>query len=71
MLKDDFDFSSVDFASALSKVKGGPLQVLLMGSAAELSGPKTKTVFLEDLPPEEAAKVQEPSGLDNLGNTCT
>ena len=70
MLKDDFDFSSVDFASALSKVKGGPLQVLLMGSAAELSGPKTKTVFLEDLPPEEAAKVQEPSGLDNLGNTC-
>lgn len=69
-MKDDFDFSSVDFSSALSKVKGGPLQVLLMGSAAELSGPKTKTVFLEDLPPEEAAKVHEPSGLDNLGNTC-
>ena len=41
-----------------------------MGSAAELTGPKTKTVFLEDLPPEEVAKVQEPSGLQNLGNTC-
>lgn len=41
-----------------------------MGSATELTGPKTKTVFLEDLPPEEVAKVQEPSGLENLGNTC-
>jgi len=57
-------------ASALSKMKGGPLHLLLMGSAAELTGPKTKTVFLEDLPPEEIAKVQEPSGLENLGNTC-
>ena len=37
---------------------------------AKLTGPKTKTVFLEDLPPEEIAKVQEPSGLVNLGNTC-
>lgn len=44
--------------------------MLLMGSAAELTGPKAKTVFLEDLPPEEVAKVQEPSGLENLGNTC-
>jgi ubiquitin carboxyl-terminal hydrolase 14 len=41
-----------------------------MGSAAELSGPKINTVFLEDLPPEEIAKVQEPSGLINMGNTC-
>ena len=70
MLKDDFDFSAIDFASVLSKAKGGALQLLLMGSAAELTGPKTKTVFLEDLPPEEVAKVQEPSGLQNLGNTC-
>lgn len=46
------------------------MNILLMGSAAELTGPKTKTVFLEDLPPEEVAKVQEPSGLQNLGNTC-
>jgi len=70
VLKDDFDFSTIDFANALSKAKGGPLNLLLMGSAAELTGPKTKTVFLEDLPPEEIAKVQEPSGLENLGNTC-
>ena len=70
VLKDDFDFSTIDFASVVSKAKGGTLQILLMGSAAELTGPKTKTVFLEDLPPEEVAKVQEPSGLENLGNTC-
>ena len=69
-MKDDFDFSSIDLAAALSKAKGGPLNLLLMGSAAELTGPKTKTVFLEDLPAEEIAKVQEPSGLENLGNTC-
>lgn len=60
MLKDDFDFGSIDLEKALSKAKGGPLNLLLMGSAAELTGPKTKTVFLEDLPPEEIAKVQEP-----------
>jgi len=70
VLKDDFDFASIDFSNALAKAKGGPLNLLLMGSAAELTGPKTKTVFLEDLPPEEIAKVQEPSGLENLGNTC-
>jgi ubiquitin carboxyl-terminal hydrolase 14 len=70
VLKDDCDFSSIDFATAVSKAKGSPLNLLLMGSAAELTGPKTKTVFLEDLPPEEVAKVQEPSGLENLGNTC-
>jgi ubiquitin carboxyl-terminal hydrolase 14 len=69
-LKDDFDFSTIDFAAALSKAKGGALNLLLMGSAAALTGPKIKTVFLEDLPPEEVAKVQEPSGLENLGNTC-
>jgi ubiquitin carboxyl-terminal hydrolase 14 len=60
VLKDDFDFSTIDIAKALSKAKGGPLHLLLMGSAAELTGPKIKTVFLEDLPPEEIAKVQEP-----------
>lgn len=66
LLKDDFDLASIDY----SKVKA-PIQILLMGSAAKLSGPKVKTVFLEDLPPEEAAKVApEPSGLVNLGNTC-
>ena len=42
-----------------------------MGSAQKLSGPKVKTVFVEDMDPEEAAKVApEPSGLTNMGNTC-
>lgn len=70
VLKDDADFASIDFVKALTKAKGGPLHILLMGSATELTGPKSKTVFLEDLPPEEVAKVKEPSGLENLGNTC-
>eukprot|EP00538_Stauroneis_constricta_P012912 CAMPEP_0119570658 /NCGR_PEP_ID=MMETSP1352-20130426/43726_1 /TAXON_ID=265584 /ORGANISM="Stauroneis constricta, Strain CCMP1120" /LENGTH=590 /DNA_ID=CAMNT_0007620329 /DNA_START=466 /DNA_END=2238 /DNA_ORIENTATION=- len=70
VLKDDFDLSTLDWQAAMAKSKGGPLQVLLMGSAAKLAAPKLKTVFLEDLPPEEIAKVQEPSGLENLGNTC-
>lgn len=60
---------------ALAKAKGGPLCLLLMGSAAKDVAavevkPKTKTIFLEDLPPEEIAKVVEPSGLMNMGNTC-
>ena len=67
ILKDDFDLSSIDY----TKVKPQPIQILLMGSAAKLTGPKVKTVFIEDLPEEEAAKVApEPSGLVNLGNTC-
>ena len=42
-----------------------------MGSSSELTGPKVKTVFVEDLPDEEVAKVApEPSGLKNLGNSC-
>ena len=41
-----------------------------MGSATLPVEPVQKTVFLEDLPPEEAAKMVEPSGLVNLGNTC-
>lgn len=69
-MKDDTDLSGLDFAGALSKAKGTPLQVLLMGSATKLAAPKVKTVFLEDLPPEEIARVQEPSGLINMGNTC-
>ena len=69
VLKDDFDLSSIDFTAALAKAKGS-LQVLMMGSATKLAVPKTKTVFVEDLPPEEVAKIKEPSGLVNLGNTC-
>ena len=69
ILKDDFDLSSINFENALSKAN--PLQVMLMGSAVALTGPKTKTVFIEDLPEEEVAKVAaDPSGLVNLGNTC-
>jgi len=60
--------STIDFTAALAKNK--ELNLLLMGSATKLAAPKTKTVFLEDLPPEEIAKVAEPSGLVNLGNTC-
>jgi len=68
VLRDDFDMSTINFAE-VHKAKGA-LQLLLMGSATQLAKPKTKTVFLEDLPPEEIAKVQEPSGLVNMGNTC-
>ena len=60
VLKDDVDLASMDFEKALTKAKGGPLNLLMMGSATKLTGPKTKTVFLEDLAPEEVAKVQEP-----------
>jgi len=71
VLKDDVDLASIDWAAAQSKAgNGGKLHMLLMGSATKLTGPKQKTVFIEDLPPEEVAKVQEPSGLVNLGNTC-
>eukprot|EP00591_Stephanopyxis_turris_P004323 CAMPEP_0195519598 /NCGR_PEP_ID=MMETSP0794_2-20130614/15121_1 /TAXON_ID=515487 /ORGANISM="Stephanopyxis turris, Strain CCMP 815" /LENGTH=589 /DNA_ID=CAMNT_0040648781 /DNA_START=60 /DNA_END=1829 /DNA_ORIENTATION=+ len=71
VLKDDFDLSTINFNAALTKTKNSPLQVLLMGSATKLVAPKTKTVFVEDLPEEDVAKVTvEPSGLVNLGNTC-
>mmetsp|Transcript_27129 Transcript_27129/g.30954 ORF Transcript_27129/g.30954 Transcript_27129/m.30954 type:complete len:543 (-) Transcript_27129:245-1873(-) len=69
VLGDGFDMSTINFGAAQAKSKGD-LQLLLMGSATQLAKPKTKTVFLEDLPPEEIAKVQEPSGLVNMGNTC-
>lgn len=65
VLKDDFDLDSVDWKSLKP-----PIQVLLMGSATQVVAPSNKTVFLEDLPPEQAAAVEDPSGLMNLGNTC-
>jgi ubiquitin carboxyl-terminal hydrolase 14 len=70
VLKDDENLLAMDLPGALVKNKGLPLQILLMGSATQLAAPKTKVVFLEDLPPEEIAKVVEPSGLANMGNTC-
>jgi ubiquitin carboxyl-terminal hydrolase 14 len=66
LLKDNFDLTTIDFPNLKP-----PIQILLMGSSSELSGPKVKTIFVEDLPEEEIAKVApEPSGLTNLGNTC-
>lgn len=53
-----------------SSVSANPVQLLLMGSAAKLTGPAKPVVFLEDLPAEEVAKVVDPAGLQNLGNTC-
>jgi ubiquitin carboxyl-terminal hydrolase 14 len=77
VLKDDAtDFAAIDWKRAQSKAGGGcgdgggKLQLLLMGSAVTVKAPEKKTVFLEDLPAEELAKVVEPSGLVNLGNTC-
>lgn len=49
-MKDDFDFSTIDFASLLAKSNNQPLQVLMMGSATKLVAPTVKTVFIEDLP---------------------
>lgn len=67
ILKDNIDLSTIKFNDYKSK----PINLLLMGSATTLPTPKTKTIFIEDLPPEEAAKVSaEPAGLMNLGNTC-
>lgn len=65
VLKDNVDLTSLK----LSGIKP-PIQILMMGSATLPVEPVKKTVFLEDLPPEEAAKMVEPSGLVNLGNTC-
>lgn len=51
----------------------------MMGTAEDkaLQAPVEKVVFLEDLTPEERAKVLKektgevlPAGLTNLGNTC-
>lgn len=65
VLKDTVDLSTLKL-SAITP----PIQMLMMGSATLPVEPVKKTVFLEDLPPEEAAKMVEPSGLVNLGNTC-
>ena len=65
VLKDAQDLSTLNL-SGISP----PIQMLMMGSATLPVEPVKKTVFLEDLPPEEAARMVEPSGLTNLGNTC-
>jgi len=70
VLKDDADLSALDWKTATAKAAPENLHILLMGSATTVVAPKIKTVFLEDMPAEEIAKVQEPAGLVNLGNTC-
>lgn len=68
VLKDDFDLTSIDWSAAQHRTP--QISVVLMGSATRLVAPAQKTVFVEDLPPEQAAILHEPSGLVNLGNTC-
>ena len=49
LLKDNVDLTKLSFKT--------PVQLLLMGSAETLpEKPAAKTVFLEDLPPEEKAR---------------
>ena len=71
VLKDDMDWDAV-------KVKEG-MKIMMMGTAEgkELKGPTKQTVFVEDLTPEEKARLLKektggalPMGLVNLGNTC-
>lgn len=65
VLKDTEDLTSLNLAAIAS-----PILMLMMGSATLPIEPAKKTVFLEDLPPEAAAQMVEPSGLVNLGSTC-
>lgn len=65
VLKDTEDLTSLKLSGIAP-----PIQMLMMGSATLPVEPVRKTVFLEDLAPEEAARMVEPSGLVNLGNTC-
>lgn len=69
VLKDNVNLSTI---TGFKDYTEKPIQMLLMGSATSLpSQPKTKTIFIEDLAPDEAAKVAaDPAGLSNLGNTC-
>lgn len=73
MLKD-----SDDLGEKVSKLKPGA-KVTLVGTAegGELKTPQEKTVFEEDLTPEEKARILKekkaevlPAGIKNLGNTC-
>ena len=65
VLKDEEDLTSLKLSGIAP-----PIQMLMMGSATLPVEPVQKTVFLEDLAPKEAARMVEPSGLNNLGNTC-
>lgn len=71
MIKDDTDLSTL-------KLKDG-VQIMMMGTAEGkyLKDPVKQIQFIEDLTPEERARVLKeitgdsyPAGLINLGNTC-
>merc|ERR1719188_337869 len=73
MLKD-----TDDLWAKVQKLKAGA-KIQLMGTAegSELKAPAEKTVFEEDLTPQEKARILKekkvevpPAGLKNLGNTC-
>jgi len=73
MLKD-----TDDLMAKVQKLKPGA-KVTLVGTAegGELKAPVEKTVFEEDLTPEQKAKILKekkvealPAGIKNLGNTC-
>jgi ubiquitin carboxyl-terminal hydrolase 14 len=56
----------------VGKLKEG-LKVTLIGNADELSAPKEKIVFVEDIVKdgdEDSLLHKYPAGLNNIGNTC-
>ena len=64
-LKDDQDLTSLNIKQNQT--------IMLVGTADQVpTAPTEKTVFVEDLPPEEVNKrtADKPGGLANLGNTC-
>jgi ubiquitin carboxyl-terminal hydrolase 14 len=71
LLPADFAFSSLNLAEIAAANKKG-IEFSMMGSVGTLAAPATKTVFIEDMTTEEAAKTGAvlPAGLVNLGNTC-
>lgn len=70
-VKDDSNLSEIGFKEGMT--------IMLMGTAEgkEFKAPSEKTVFYEDLTPDERVKLLKdktgevlPPGLINLGNTC-
>lgn len=73
VLKDDDNFGD-----KLGKLKpNAKIQLIGTAEGGEIKAPEEKTVFIEDLTPEERAKILKekkvdvlPVGLQNLENTC-
>eukprot|EP01126_Amoeba_proteus_P058373 TRINITY_DN7523_c0_g1_i5.p1 TRINITY_DN7523_c0_g1~~TRINITY_DN7523_c0_g1_i5.p1 ORF type:complete len:313 (+),score=60.81 TRINITY_DN7523_c0_g1_i5:92-1030(+) len=53
----------------IGKIKNGQ-KIMMTGTAEQVSAPTEKTLFLEDLPPEQQTVALYPPGLRNMGNTC-